>query len=122
MLCVSIFLVNLCKLVFIKFVDDALHRRGWWLPGGHVELNETFEQAAVRETFEEAGIHIRLIGVLRVEHGFLDTAVRMRVIFLAESVDDTPPKARRRAAHRSQPPLLPIKIDQYKIDQLKLTN
>ena len=39
---------------------------GWGLPGGAVELGETAHQAAVRETFEETGVHIevtRLVGV-----------------------------------------------------------
>jgi 8-oxo-dGTP diphosphatase len=31
----------------------------WCLPGGHVEAGETFEQAAVREAAEEAGVECR---------------------------------------------------------------
>ena len=41
--------------------------RGWWLPGGRVDPGESFEKAALRETLEEAGIHVNLKGVLRVE-------------------------------------------------------
>lgn len=42
--------------------------RGWWLPGGAINFCETFEEGALRETFEEAGMKIKIKGVLRVEH------------------------------------------------------
>ena len=36
-------------------------RKGFWtLPGGFVELDETLEQGALRETVEEAGAEVRL--------------------------------------------------------------
>ena len=41
--------------------------RGWWLPGGLVDPPESFHRAALRETIEEAGIHVKLKGILRVE-------------------------------------------------------
>jgi 8-oxo-dGTP pyrophosphatase MutT (NUDIX family) len=42
--------------------------RGWWLPGGRVDPPESFHEAAIRETLEEAGIHVELKGVLRIEY------------------------------------------------------
>eukprot|EP00184_Porphyridium_aerugineum_P000660 CAMPEP_0184693450 /NCGR_PEP_ID=MMETSP0313-20130426/1670_1 /TAXON_ID=2792 /ORGANISM="Porphyridium aerugineum, Strain SAG 1380-2" /LENGTH=420 /DNA_ID=CAMNT_0027151533 /DNA_START=147 /DNA_END=1410 /DNA_ORIENTATION=+ len=71
----------------------------WWVPGGGVKQGETFYDAGVRETMEEAGVHVNIKGVLRVEHSLVgdgsdtDTArmtettsmfARMRVIFYAE--------------------------------------
>ena len=35
-------------------------------PAGHLDANETLEQAAVRETFEETGWHVQLQGVVGV--------------------------------------------------------
>lgn len=43
-----------------------LHRhkklQRWLPPGGHIELNELPDEAAIRETLEETGVRISLIG------------------------------------------------------------
>ncbi len=42
-------------------------RRGFWtLPGGFLEQNETTEEGAQREVFEESGARIRIDGILAV--------------------------------------------------------
>jgi phosphatase NudJ len=74
-------------------VHERKHGQLWYLPAGRVEPGETFAQAALRETFEEAGIPILLEGVLRVEHTPHPDGSRMRVIFRAVPLDDTPPKS-----------------------------
>ena len=58
--------------------------RGWWIPAGAVDYNESFIDAAKRECLEEAGVQVDLKGVLRVEHGVGGEEARMRVIFYGE--------------------------------------
>jgi phosphatase NudJ len=75
-------------------VRERKHGGGWYLPAGRVEAGETFAEAAIRETREEAGIEVALDGILRVEHSpSPDGTARQRVLFVARPVDDTPPKS-----------------------------
>lgn len=59
--------VDFCVEVFIVYHDRLLLRLhdklGIWLSvGGHVELHEDFEQAALREVREEVGLDVELVG------------------------------------------------------------
>jgi phosphatase NudJ len=74
-------------------VQESKFGEPWYLPGGRVEAGESFIDAATRETLEEAGIPIRVTGVIRIEHSPTPAGSRMRIIFLAEPADDTPPKS-----------------------------
>src|SRR4029079_6529655 len=40
----------------------------WNLPAGRVDMGETIEHAAIRETREETGYDVELVTKLRVEH------------------------------------------------------
>lgn len=73
-------------------VQESKYGQPWYLPAGRVEEGESFADAAVRETLEEAGIPVRVTGIIRVEHSPSPAGARMRVIYLAEPTDDTPPK------------------------------
>lgn len=73
-------------------VQESKYGQPWYLPAGRVEEGESFADAAVRETREEGGIPVRITGVIRVEHSPSPAGARMRVIYLAEPTDDTPPK------------------------------
>lgn len=55
---VAVFVVQEGRVLLV------LHRRlGKWLPlGGHIELDEDPEQAALRETKEESGLDVELVG------------------------------------------------------------
>jgi phosphatase NudJ len=74
-------------------IQESKYGEPWYLPGGRVEAGETFISAAVRETLEEAGIPVSITGIIRIEHSPTPAGSRMRVIFLAEPTDDTPPKS-----------------------------
>lgn len=58
--CASIFIVKPenRKILLVK------HKKfnKWVQPGGHIENEETPEEAALREAYEETGLRIRLIG------------------------------------------------------------
>ena len=57
---------------------------GYWVPAGRVDPGETLTTGGVRETLEEAGIHIEIKSVLKV---ILSDA--LRIIYLAYPVDGT---------------------------------
>lgn len=73
-------------------VQEQRYGQAWSLPGGRVEPGESYEAAAHREVLEEAGIRVALQGVLRVEHSPNSGHSRVRVIFMAQPIDNTPPK------------------------------
>ncbi len=73
-------------------VHERKHDQRWYLPAGRVESGESFAEAAVRETLEETGVPVRLCGLLRIEPSHSRGGLRMRVVYYAEPVDDTPPK------------------------------
>jgi len=63
-------------------------RRGFWtLPAGYLELNETIEEGAQREAFEESGARITLDGILAVYS--ISRIGQVQVIFRARF--DGPP-------------------------------
>ncbi|GAA1253722.1 NUDIX hydrolase [Oryzihumus leptocrescens] len=83
-------------------LDDAgrvlMQQRGdvdgpWGLPGGAMELGETIEATAVRETFEETGLRVRPEGLLGVYTGTTHTyangdVVQAVVVVLTATVVD----------------------------------
>src|SRR5829696_1459192 len=74
-------------------VREAKHGQRWYLPAGRAEPGETLEEAARRETMEEAGVAVVLEGLLKLQHTPSPAGARVRAIFLARPADDTPPKA-----------------------------
>ncbi len=61
-------------------------RRGYWtLPAGFMELGETVEEGAARETFEEARANVSIVGLHSVVS--LPYISQVYMIFLADLVD-----------------------------------
>jgi len=79
-----------------KFMVTS-ERDGWYLPAGRVDLGETFTTGGRREAFEEAGIPVKLDGIYRFEHSPSINSSRIRCIFAASPVDDTPPRGPEKA-------------------------
>jgi ADP-ribose pyrophosphatase YjhB (NUDIX family) len=66
-------------------------RRGWWqIPGGYVEHDEPFDEAVVREVFEEAGIRATVDNVLGVRHSLGAPSANVYVIFRLTASDGEP--------------------------------
>lgn len=58
--CVSVYVYDKTNK---KFLLVHHKKMGVWVqPGGHVELNESPEEAAIREVYEETGINVNLEG------------------------------------------------------------
>ena len=68
----GVYLIKDNKILFLvrEKKNDKMHRQGMYLPiGGHVELGEGLEEAAIREVKEESGITVHsvdLCGILYI--------------------------------------------------------
>jgi 8-oxo-dGTP pyrophosphatase MutT (NUDIX family) len=98
------------SLVFVfcgrQFLLANIAGRGWSIPGGHLEPNETAEHTAVREAWEETGAHIdnlELIGSYKLSSA-RDGAQNIELVpvFIARaaSVESLPPGSESLGARR----------------------
>lgn len=72
-------------------VVQEYNNQGFWLPGGGIDPGEFPTTAAIREAKEEAGIDVKLTGLLRVEYSPSPSLIRQRYIFFGEPVDEKQP-------------------------------
>ncbi len=76
--------------LFLLIQENSLRWRGkWYLPGGAADKNETPEEAAIRETREEAGCEIRLNGVFYVQFKPSFLSVKLCIFYKAELIGET---------------------------------
>ena len=71
----------------ILLVKNRFSRQKWALPGGGVNHNESYEQAAVRETLEEVGLRVynlRYLGKANSHESYAKFSVR---VFAAHASD-----------------------------------
>jgi len=80
------------KILLQRRSDNA----AWGLPGGILELDETYEEAAVREVREETGLTVRLTALLGIYHNYDmmwpngDRAHTIGAIYTAEILSGEP--------------------------------
>ena len=58
--CASVFVVNPNDRKILLCHHKKFNR--WVQPGGHIEADETPEETALRETYEETGVRVKLLG------------------------------------------------------------
>jgi 8-oxo-dGTP pyrophosphatase MutT (NUDIX family) len=79
------------RYVLVEERDDM----GWYLAAGRVHPGETLQDAARREVEEEAAIRIELDAIHQIQHTPSPSgACRLRVIFVAHSLDGEAVKQR----------------------------
>lgn len=76
------------KILLIKAKTGST--KGLWnTPGGHLEENETFTEAAKREVKEETGLDVELGKVLCIGHRYMEKQKIITTVFKAKSIKGT---------------------------------
>lgn len=81
MLCYTIAGDNIYILVNKRGTKTSEFKSKWNLPSGYINWDESGEETAVRETFEETGIDIPVEWVKEVEHSTSPKENRQNIIF-----------------------------------------
>lgn len=88
---VSAFIVRNDRLLILKRADDETFLPGVWeVPGGGIDEGESIEEGVIRETLEEAGIHVtpqKLFGFFEYVDGYNQKTVNLN--FICEMNNDS---------------------------------
>ncbi len=82
------------KILIGKRVPQARYGNRWCLPGGYIEFEESFIEAAHREVLEETGVRIVMEGIVNVVSNHLDDVHHTLVIVLLATLAEGIPQAR----------------------------
>jgi ADP-ribose pyrophosphatase YjhB (NUDIX family) len=58
------------RVLLVRRRNETGWGERWCLPGGHIEFDEDFLTAGLRETLEETGVHVEITGILSVVSNF----------------------------------------------------
>ncbi len=76
------------KVLMVKQAKEKYYGK-WDFPAGHVEEYEPIMEAAIRETYEETGCRVRLVGTLPICTVFLENGETLLILrFLAEIISE----------------------------------
>ncbi len=56
------------RVLLLRAEEDGADDHWWVMPGGGLQPGETFEQAVVREAFEETGVHVDVSRCVWIRH------------------------------------------------------
>lgn len=75
------------KILMVKEAKKSCYGQ-WNYPAGHLEEFEKITDGAIRETFEETGCKVKLIGVLPIASIDLEKESHILIRFLAEIIEE----------------------------------
>lgn len=86
---VQIIIVENGKYILLKHNVKLENRYFWGLPGGGVEQDETAEEAALREAWEETGLKVQLLPFSVERAHDMDSMYRRSITYLSVPIEGT---------------------------------
>ncbi len=83
--CASAYTIDFQNKKVLLMYNKKLNK--WLQPGGHIEGKETPEETAIRETFEETGIKIKIIGPSFDNNKFQPVATERYINKVGDMID-----------------------------------
>ena len=74
------------RVLMVKQAKEKYYGK-WDFPAGHVEEHEPIMEAAIRETYEETGCRVRLVGTLPICTVFLENGETLLKFDTSEILD-----------------------------------